>query len=258
MSIDTFTTGIEIEFNTSKGRGDVQRALSACGSDWTVKSDGSIGYGWEIVSPILSASDWEASLRAACDAIASLGDAYAGERCGLHVHLAGFERFEFHAVRNVARRYVNFEDTLDRLQPSARRGSANQYCKSNGAIFGADPIEQTQRAWKAIERCHSRRDLIRLFNPRDDRYRKLNLTSLTRHGTVEFRHHAGTIDFNEIFHWVRFLHYFTNTALEQQRLAKRPATTPESPADRLRKMLRNVPADTARYIRARFLSMARE
>lgn len=268
--IDAMRFGVEIEFNTTATARQTVSALARHGvaardanysgtssAEWLVKPDGSIGNGWEIVSPPLSLPDLLSGLRYVCDAIATLPGAHASNRCGLHVHVSfNNAAAQFYAVRNVIRRAINFEDTFDLLQPVARRGSANGYCKSNRAVFGADPVAATQHIWSHIEHVSTLRGLVRMFCPHDDRYFKVNLCSLHRHGTVEFRHHAGTIDYTEISNWVRFLAEFCNVAMQQQRLWKRPAAHVESPRERLRKMLREISPDVARYIRNRFLSMS--
>ncbi len=37
------------------------------------------------------------------------------------------------------------------------------------------------------------------------RYRSVNLLALAKHGTIEFRQHAGTLDPDKLGAWVRFL-----------------------------------------------------
>lgn len=273
--ISAFKTGIEIECNTSESKATVRSAMRSHGllvatqdeqdggmrradllNRWRVVSDGSIGTGWELVSPVMGADQYRDQIAAVCNALHDIG-ATANGRCGLHNHLSGFGSAEFHTVRNVVRRYINFEDTFDRLQPPGRRGSENTYCQSNLRVFDRDPIVATQKIWERIESVHDINGLVRMFNPGSDRYYKVNLCALHRHGTIEIRHHAGTVDFTEIYEWTRFLHDFTNVAMQQIRLWKRPEGHVESPADRLRKLLRGVNPETARYIRSRFLSMSR-
>jgi hypothetical protein len=67
--------------------------------------------------------------------------------------------------------YNRAEKVIDSMLPPSRR--MNTYCRSNTVT-----------------------DATR------DRYAKVNLTSMYRHGTVEFRQHSGTIDCNKIKNWV--------------------------------------------------------
>ena len=46
-------------------------------------------------------------------------------------------------------------------------------------------------------------DLQRAFG--SDRYYKVNLEAYSRHRTVEFRQHSGTINFAKMEKWIRFL-----------------------------------------------------
>jgi hypothetical protein len=40
------------------------------------------------------------------------------------------------------------------------------------------------------------------------RYRKVNIASFNRHGTIEFRQHEGTMDPDRILNWVQFCTHF--------------------------------------------------
>lgn len=262
-----FTYGIEIEFKTAARQSDVVDAIAAAGyparaaeytaradGAWQVKRDGSVNGGWEIVSPVLSMEDVRTAVPAIMARIQALPGAHVDRECGLHVHIAGFGNLEFYAVRNVVRRYINFEDTLDAMQPADRRDDNAYYTRSNIGPFvraaNGDRAAALSSLWDSVQRAKTRNDLITLFCGRE-RYWKVNLQSLHRHGTIEVRHHAGTIDAAAIVNWVRFLAEFTRVAMEQTRLHKRPAATPETQADRVRKITRAMPADLARYVRAR-------
>lgn len=271
-----FTFGLELEFHTNHGTDGIADMMRTAGfransanysatstSEWLVKLDGSVSSGVEVVSPVLSLSDVGSMVPALCNVLQTTGNGRVSRQCGLHVHVAGFGSMEARAVRNVSRRFVNFEDTLDLLQPLDRRGANHTYAGSNSRVFGADPVTATKRLWEVChehgqqaESAHARQSLVNLFCPRG-RYYKLNLHSLMRHGTVEFRHHAGTIDGADVVHWVSFLDAFTRVAMEQQRLWKRPEATPETHAERFRKMTRGVPAATVRHLRNRANSMPR-
>lgn len=262
-----FTFGIEIEFKTSASQQDVVNAISDAGfpamganySDrangrWQVKPDGSVRGGWEIVSPVLTLEQVRLSIPAIMARVQALPNARVDAECGLHVHIAGFEGAEFYAIRNMVRRYINFEDTLDAMQPADRRGDNAYYTRSNIGPFvraaNGNRAAALNMVWDKVQRANTRADLVRLFCGME-RYWKVNLQSLARHGTIEVRHHAGTIDPDAIVNWVRFLDAFTRVAMEQQRLWKRPPATPETQSDRVRKIVRGMPSDLARYVRQR-------
>jgi hypothetical protein len=258
--------GLELEFIANSNQNTTAAQLSqatgirvytASYSDtnsaaWRIKTDASLngsGYGLELVSPILSMQDVKDAIPALCRAIKDNGG-IANQSCGFHVHVSGFDGLEFHAQRNIARRFVNFEDTLDLLQPASRRKSNNRFIKSNAALFADLPA-----LWEKVQAITTTRGIVDTFNPNADRYYKLNLTSLTRHGTIELRHHSGTIDAEKIVNWVRFVSHFYTVAAEQTRLWHRPTHRTETAAERFAKMTRGMPADLKRFYAQRMQAL---
>jgi hypothetical protein len=56
--------------------------------------------------------------------------------------------------------------------------------------------------WKPTQRpALTRADLIEAS---ETRFRKLNLEALDDHGTLEFRHHNGSVDPTVVCNWIRF------------------------------------------------------
>lgn len=262
------TFGIEIEFNTTFGAQAFINELAARGISceqgqytsrnrravWLIKPDGSIGVGHELVSPPMTLDEVAHVLPIVCSAIKFVDpDARCSEKCGLHVHMGGFGGLEFQAVRNVVRRYINFEDTLDAMQPVNRREENSYYTRSNLGYFARQYPNRAaalDAIWDKVQRATNRRQLVDLFCG-DSRYWKVNLHSLHVHGTIEVRHAAGSIDGAEIVNWVRFLAAFTEVAITQQRLHKRPPMREESRSERVAKLTRAMPADLKRWVRQR-------
>jgi hypothetical protein len=257
-----YTFGIELEFMGGTQRAVVdalaRRGIAAQadrylgdasrGNAWLIKPDGSCE--WEAVSPVLTMAQVMEQVPVVSQAIRDVGGDARSSACGFHIHMAGFAH-DVKATRNIVRRYINFEDTLDLLQPIARRGNNAQYCQSNALLFGSTPAEQTETVWGKAMRADSLDALRNLFCPNGSRYFKVNLQSLTRHGTVEMRHFAGTLDADTITAWVAFMDAFARTGEQQERLWKRPAGKMETQAERFRKMTRNVPAWAAKRLRLR-------
>lgn len=257
-----FNFGVEVEFHTSAPLHTVAQALIDAGFDaravsymtavhgyWGVKPDGSVPGGCEIVSPILSGDEGRATLRRVMEVVRTMPRARTSQRCGIHVHLSPVGRsFTADEVSKVARRWVNFEDTLDLLQPHSRRGSNNRYCGSNARVFADNYREASRTMWRRLRHVSNIDQIAQIASP--TRYLKLNLQSLARHGTIEFRHCAGTIDAAKVDNWLRFCMAFTSVACQQTRLWRRSADAPETVADRFRKLMRGVPADVkAFYVR---------
>lgn len=245
--------GIEIE--TITGRNTHGRAVDAVGErlarlgiDAAAKYDGSLTAGGvEVITRPLARDQVADTVRRIFGALAHF-DVFADHSCGLHVHVSPDQGQ--HAIRNTARRWVNFEDTIDMLVAPHRRGDSCSYARSNVLLFGADPVNATRSPmWEAA--CNaSERDLVRMFCPAG-RYYKLNLHSLARHGTMEFRNFHGTICADDVIGWALFAHDFVQVAQNQDRLWRRPNHRAESFSDRVRKMLRDVKPDAARWVRSR-------
>jgi hypothetical protein len=167
---------------------------------WKIVTDGSLspptGYvGLEAVSPPLNASGIP-QIYSVCSALQQ-SHARVNRSCGLHVHI-GAQHLTMDAMRRLAFLYIEHEDVIDDLMPPSRRKSANQYCRSlkiHANIEGIARARDVRALAYAIRQSS---------DERHQRYTKLNFTSYWKHGTVEFRQHAGTIDPEKIRCWVSF------------------------------------------------------
>ncbi len=88
--------------------------------------------------------------------------------------------------------YAKHEAWIDAMMPKSRRGNGNEMIKT---LNVARDVARTVEAFVA---CKTRDDVQRLLG---DRYYKVNPYSLWRHGTLEFRHHSGTIEAAKIVNW---------------------------------------------------------
>lgn len=263
-----FTFGLEFEVVTSASQTTIVYELQRNGfsasaghystrnvgtGTWLVKPDCSISRGWEIVSPPLTLQQVQSAMPALQRVLDSIG-ATADRSCGLHVHIGGFGSLEFAAVRNVVRRYANFEDTIDLLCAPHRRGSEAAYANSiiaNWTYQHGSRARALEVMWEKVQAASTREDLINLFPERSS---KLNLQALHRHGTIEVRQKEGTTNCTDVAHWVSFLDQFTRVAMEQTRLWKRPNATPETTAERVKKMTRKMDRATCEWVKAKVRS----
>lgn len=204
------TFGVELEFTAPRGmtRVQVAEALSAAGvsafdagyshavsTKWKLVTDGSVsdteGQGrapMELVSPILTGERGMSALRTACQTLVRLG-CKANKTCGMHVHV-GAREMSVSAMRRLAIMYSDFELVLDSVMPASRRANANMYLQS---LRSMDKV--------AIARAPRVQEIAAQIN-RGSRYAKLNFTSHWKHGTVEFRHHSGTVEADKACNWV--------------------------------------------------------
>ena len=164
-------------------------------SVWQVKPDCSIQgqYGFEVVSPVLEGEAGIHDVRRVCAILEQLG-AKVNKSTGFHVHhnAASWGIKEF---RNLFKRFVKFEAALDSIQPASRRENANRFCQSMKLGMTTDAL------FAAIDSCNTVQKLSSLYS--NSRYFKLNLQSFFRMGSVEFRHHSGTVDADKVENYIR-------------------------------------------------------
>lgn len=162
---------------------------------WKMTTDASIradrpGYNTcEIVSPILRGDEGLRKINELCRVLDDSGF-IVNKTCGFHVH---------HDVRDMDDRQrlniIDFyrvnETIFDSICSRSRRGNNNAFCQS-----------------------------LRGFSPRhipSSRYVKVNGQSYSRHGTVEFRQHQGTVDYQKIANWVRLTQHVVELAATKKR-----------------------------------------
>lgn len=198
-------------------------------NEWKVVTDSSLQMNhpnqdvcFELVSPILQGEAGCQSLRTVMENVCKLGIGINAS-CGFHVHVDAEKRTsvlgKLEPLKRMAQCFVSLENAFDLLvglswdnDTTIRRGNGNRYCRSNRLAFGE--CSNAQR-WQRIAAVTSRAELVHLINPDGDRYRKLNLTNITktsRPSTVEFRHHGGVEDIQEAEAWVRLLLLFCHNA----------------------------------------------
>jgi len=185
--------GVEIEFLAPVDRAEIAAAVRNAGIScnaqeynhvtgpaWKIITDSSVRdntgkfQGMELVSPILNGKDGLAQIEPICRVLNQTG-CKVNMTCGLHVHHEAGE-FGMDKIGKMIKYYKKAEPVLDSMMPNSRRGDANHYCQTMKKL-----------------------DENRLP---DSRYFKVNFQSLVRHGTVEFRHHSGSIDADKIQCWV--------------------------------------------------------
>lgn len=162
-------------------------------SCWKIVTDSSIrcpnSKGREVVSPVLNGVAGLKQVRTVCEALYFIG-ASVNKSCGFHVHHEAND-LSNQQKNNLLAFYARIENTVDSFMPTSRKGDVNAYCRSMVSF------------WRNAQGHQS--------IPQFGRYYKLNFEALQRHGTLEFRQHAGTIDFDKIYYWVcftaNFLHF---------------------------------------------------
>lgn len=256
MTAATFTAtrtahlrfGVEIEFVCPMTPTKIARMMAATGLDvafegythrrtnhWKLVTDSTVTGGYELVSPPLAYGDWEA-IRAAERALNAVG-AKVSRKCGLHVHheAAGLSP---RAIANVVGVYGLHQSGFDAMLPASRRNSP--YAK--GLAHKAE--QMLNGSFNSINEVRSAMD--------GDRYQAINVESLLRHGTLEFRQHSGTIEANKIINWVQI----TRAVIERAAVDRKVAFKSNSASRTIRWIRETVGLQLNAYVKARMEKFA--
>ena len=205
--------GIELEVATSKSRQEVINALQNAGikvegarygSDviegtWKVQPDGSIN-GWEIVSPPLN--DVE-DLKTVVHVLRKELKVRCNKKTGLHIH-HDVNDFNLHQLKNLYRLYNKYENNAIKSFVNPSR-TQTLYCS---------PVE------RIMHNVESASTIEEFKNSYSGRYYNLNNKAYVKYGTIEFRHHQGTTNINEILAWVEFTHKLVETAQHKEQVKR--------------------------------------
>jgi hypothetical protein len=155
---------------------------------WKVVTDCSLGNytrGAEFVSPILQGDAGLQQVKRVCHHLKQMRTK-ATKKYSLHVHVGARGR-DAAFFANLLKLYGNNEHLIDQLVPPSRRN--NHYCCT---------------VRHAASRIQDGMTLDQIFRLNGNRFSKLNFASFGRHGTVEFRQAAGTVDADKVTYWVKF------------------------------------------------------
>lgn len=224
-----FKFGIELEIKTELSQDKIVELLKAEGlkaykvcsnihstkRGWKVVYDGSVNNGWEIVSPPLCGLDKFDEVAKVCKVLADIG-ATIDLQCGFHVHHDISDITNIQSIKNIYEIYSKFEDgVICNLIPSNR---------SMGYSHPITPYMEDLRTVKSLDELLDHRK----FGGRGDgnghygscRYKTVNIRSYIKYGTVEFRHHEGTTNFEDIKYWVMLTHKIIETACIKKTIRK--------------------------------------
>lgn len=145
----------------------------------SVRDDGSLGGDGYIgveVTVLFNAAHGFDKLYKVCKILNKAG-ATVDSSCGLHVHIdQGLQTREESLA--IGRQFGKFLPILGKLVPASRRN--NRFCA------------------------------LAVSEVRGERYFAVNMTSLTKHKTIEIRLHSGTTDASKIQNWVTLLQAIVN------------------------------------------------
>lgn len=206
VEIEFFNVFVDSAINALRNAGlqvaDYRGYTHATMAQWKITYDASVtstgtgvGHGLELVSPPLTMEQMEVQLEKALTALNELG-AKVDRTCGIHVHHE-IDDLNLDHIKNIYRIYSKHQEHISDLMPLSRRGSQS-YCGE-------------MKAWEmeAMERTESINDLQCTMS---QRYRNINFKSYIKYGTIEFRQHSGSTDFEKIMNWIRITQALVATA----------------------------------------------
>jgi hypothetical protein len=161
---------------------------------WKVVTDGSVHgigcVGLEFVAPILQGQAGLDRVVKVLNALRTMG-ATINSSCGMHVHVGGHDR-SLTFFQTLVKLYSHFEDAIDQLMPRARRGNTEEYCRSVKMCRNVDAATTVDELGAMLARAS---------HARSSKYHKVNVAPYGK-PTVEFRHHAGTVDPVKATNWI--------------------------------------------------------
>jgi hypothetical protein len=164
-------------------------------SHWKIVTDSSLTgrNTFELVSPILKGEQGIEELKTVCRVLNECG-AKVNKSCGTHIHFDA-ANLDLRTWKNIFINYARLENLIDGFMPASRKGDNNTYCHGFGNFNNFEQkIEQAMTLNNIANDIFGR-----------NRYFKINAQSYSRHKTIEFRQHGGTVEFEKISNWVYFL-----------------------------------------------------
>ena len=209
MSVHTY--GLEFEIlglNTRAAARTVSDAGIPCAAQgynhetasmWKAVPDGSLmgdSQQAEIVSPILTPERLN-DARTVSRALLK-GGARVNTSTGFHVHMGAAQIGLERPLANLVVNYYTAHAIFSKMVAPSRTQS--RWCK----------VLTLEQAQETADRLNA--GTLNFANY--DRYHSLNLNSISRHGTVEFRLHQGTLNASKALAWVEFLTAMVNYSME--------------------------------------------
>jgi hypothetical protein len=253
MTFQKRTFGVEIEY-VGVERDVIINALADIGvkcvsehynhntrKHWKIVRDGSLrhrngdSYTGELVSPPLSGKRGLDKLRKVVDAIKMAG-ATVNNSCGLHVHV-GVKDFTPNQIVAIPYRYGYLESKINKFMDHSRIDST--WASTVSKSYVSDIVENINYAMRGAYKLHFKKAVLNVTS----KYRKVNISSYGRYGTVEFRQHQGTVNSEMVCNWVQFCLHFVEHIFNNVPQTKDLAL----PAKKDLKLFNEIPEEVASY-----------
>ena len=175
--------------------------------------------GYEINTAPAKGEAFERQIREICGALKK-ARAEVDTHCGLHVHI-DCRDLRYYDLRKVIYTYSKVEESLFSMIAPSR--TSNHYCRKLRSKI-IDPLSRhyqhdSNKGWRNdllsvyYDRQNIERGGFRQGKYNDARYYALNLHSWFYRGTIEFRHHHGTVNADKIINWAKICESVINYAM---------------------------------------------
>lgn len=210
LSVNSLRRLLGTEIEVSQGASTYETDSVFAKWHVSVVNDGSLPVsGSEIVTSPASGDLWVDMVASICKAMTSADSgAKIDSSCGLHVHVDAGD-LNIWDVRRFVRLYAGVEQAVfDLTKVDINR--CRRYARPCGDRFNTMFNDSGKDAKKLFMRRHYRvspsasdRDVHAATQHKydDARYNAVNLHSYFYRGTIEFRHHQGTVSADDITHW---------------------------------------------------------
>ena len=264
--------GIEIECSSTASRAEIAGLIKLAFSEnninsgcevemyghttrnyWKVTTDSSIhcsngtNHTMEIVSPILYGTNGLKELKVVLDAINNkdVCTTKVNKSMGVHVHhdltsWRNSNRSTFaNNMNNLVSLIAKYEHCLFKLLPPSRQGIWCSPVREFMLNYRTNSVCAYTDRIKTLKKIHKEGHLGSFQrNPRGsgDRYCGLNFVNLFGRGSVEFRYHQGSTNYDKLSNWIVFTQAFIETAEHKKSISYTDAMTRTSVASALRRL----------------------
>lgn len=227
--------GIELEVEEVDQRA-VLKALHEAPM-WNVTGDGSLRNGLELVSLPVSGVNLVSAIKELQYILDNSGTPALTKRCSLHVHI-DMRDMSVRQLFSLLVVYTIFENELFNYVGEERKD--NPYCV---------PLSHADNLLELLEKFRGTDAQIARLISQWPKYSAVNLKTLGRLGTLEFRHHPGTLSVSKIFEWVNILlclkqYVIDNPKRNTQSIIDKVCTAPEELIEEVFKDYFNIKMNT--------------
>ena len=173
------------------------------GGGWTDAYDGSLSdYGREFIMRPEVGDAALKRIKRFCD-WALKNNWYIDNSCGLHVHTDAFY-MGVNSLKGVLLTIRALEPFIYKMLPISRYNS--RYSSPMSTKASTEDILEVKTFGEFCELWYLKMNEVTMTADKynDSRYRGFNLHSRILHGTIEYRYHHGTLNFESISNWLRF------------------------------------------------------